>query len=39
MNNDDDNGLVFSVGVVIVLLVAVGLFALIGPLLSDWILK
>ena len=37
--NDDDNGLVFSVGVVIVLLVAVGLFGFIGPIVSDWILK
>lgn len=37
--NDDDNGLVFSVGVVIVLLVAVGVLGFIGPIVSDWILK
>jgi hypothetical protein len=37
--NDDDNGLVFSIGIVIALLVAVGVFGFIGPFISDWILK
>ena len=39
MKDDDDNGLVFSIGIVIVLLVAVGVFGFVGPLISDWILK
>lgn len=37
--NDDNNGLVFTIWIVIVLLVAVGLFGLIGPIVSDWILQ